>query len=171
MEQSIDFRYLYHGTGVYFQSPDLELCHGYRDYGKGFYLSTGIEHAASMARRRSGLTGNVYIYTYQMPQDLIGVNTKIFKAGSVEWLDFIMQNRNYGQTIHPYDIVIGPTADARTIRLIDTYTHGGFGAAASLRAKTKLIEELKPYRFPMQVCICTQTGLEQIRRIDEKRII
>lgn len=171
MEQSVDVRYLYHGTGVYFQSPDLELCHGYRDFGRGFYLSTGIGHAELMARRRSGLTGNGYIYTYQMPRPLTGVSTKIFKDSSVEWLDFIMQNRNHGQTIHPYDIVVGPTADARTIRLIDTYTHGGFGAVASLSAKTKLIEELKPYQYPMQVCICTQTGLEQLCRIDEKRII
>ncbi len=171
MEQSADFRLLYHGTGVYFQSPDLEMCHGYRDFGRGFYLSNGIDHAELMARRRSRLTGIGYVYTYQMPRNPTGVNVKIFKADSVGWLDFIMQNRNYGQTMHPYDIVAGPTADARTIRLIDMYTHGGFGAAASLSAKTKLIEELKTHRFPMQVCICTQAGLNQICRIDEKRII
>lgn len=171
MERSSDFWYLYHGTGVYFQAPDLELCQGYRDFGRGFYLSTGIDHAELMARRRSRTTGSGYIFTYQMPRNLTRVTTKIFQSGSVEWLDFILENRRNERTVHPYDIVIGPTADARTIRLIDTYTHGGFGITASLSAKTKLIEALKTDQFPVQVCICTQAGLKQLCRMDENRII
>ena len=73
--------------------------------------------------------------------------------------------------MHSYDIVIGPTADARTINLIDRYVHGGFGAVDSLVAKSQLVEELKTYRYPTQICICTQAGLDQICRVNEKRIV
>ena len=171
MEQSAEFRSVYHGTGVYFQEPDLRMCRGYRDFGKGFYLSAGIGHAELMARRRSAATGTGYVYTYQMPQKPVGVSIKIFRSGSIDWLDFIIQNRNYGQTMHSYDIVIGPTADARTINSIDRYVHGGFGAVDSLVAKSQLVEELKTYRYPTQICICTQAGLDQICRVNEKRIV
>ena len=50
---------LYHGSNVEIQSIDLSMCKPYKDFGKGFYLTTLKEQAKRMAMRVSRIFGDL----------------------------------------------------------------------------------------------------------------
>lgn len=161
----------YHGSGYNFNEINLSKCKGYRDFGRGFYLSERREHALSMAKRGLMKTGEGYIYHYRVPSSFpLGVNVKYFKSASIEWLDFIIENRSLKYHKHKYDVVIGPTCDAAVTNLIDKYESGEFGEVGNIEAKQRLIKELKTHVFPFQTCVCTKRGVECITRINKEKI-
>ena len=41
---------LYHGSYVAVEKPELERCYPYKDFGRGFYLTTSQEQAVSFVR-------------------------------------------------------------------------------------------------------------------------
>ena len=41
---------LYHGSYVTVEKPELEKCYPYKDFGRGFYLTTSQEQAVSFVR-------------------------------------------------------------------------------------------------------------------------
>ena len=48
---------LYHGTNCVIEKIDLDKCRPYKDFGKGFYLTTIKEQAEKMAKRVSKIYG------------------------------------------------------------------------------------------------------------------
>lgn len=46
---------LYHGSNIEIMKLDLSKCKPYKDFGRGFYLTTLKEQAARMAKNRAAL--------------------------------------------------------------------------------------------------------------------
>ena len=129
---------LYHGTISQFDIIDVNAGKGYKDFGKGFYATAVVSHAERIAlrnkeiairrqiflERRSNIkTEPIVAYRYNLlfNEKTDGLSVKIFKTADSEWLRFIMKNRKFRGSAHDYDIVIGPTADAETMTIINEY--------------------------------------------------
>ena len=50
MKNLEDGMILYHGSYCVVKNPDLEKCAMYKDFGRGFYLTTSKEQAKSFAK-------------------------------------------------------------------------------------------------------------------------
>lgn len=109
---------LYHGTNVDFDSIDLQASKPNKDFGRGFYLSDNRQQAEEMADARVALAGGVpIVIAYDFDEKLLDsgvLNVRLFKGYTEEWANFILENRkNAADTIHDYDIVVGPIANDR----------------------------------------------------------
>lgn len=66
---------LYHGTNLNIEKIDLKLCRPYKDFGKGFYLTTIKEQATKMALRTSKLYGgDPVIISYEIRDDFLSLS-------------------------------------------------------------------------------------------------
>lgn len=153
----------WHGTGVKFRYFDLSYSRDLMDFGSGIYLSESREHALSIARAKAIRTGAAYVFKYKVNMTDIrkALKVKEFKGASKEWLEFILMNRvGYVQT--DYDIIIGPTADARANEIIKNYYNryvcNGYKI---LGADYRLLkEQLKVNRYATQICLKTQKAVD-----------
>ena len=124
---------LYHGSNIEITEIDLNKCKPYKDFGRGFYLTTLKEQAARMAENRAALfDGEPVITVFEVEDeimDLPELNTGTFPTSpTVEWARFIVNNRSKEfddfesldcNIDSKYDVVFGPVADdavAATIR-------------------------------------------------------
>lgn len=84
---------LYHGTNCSIDKIDLNKCRPYKDFGKGFYLTTIKEQAEKMARRVSRIYGGspiVNAFIYDIDADNSDINIKSFPAPTEEWARFVI---------------------------------------------------------------------------------
>ena len=124
---------LYHGSNIEIMDIDFDKCKPYKDFGKGFYLTSLKHQAVRMAENKVALFGGEPIVTvYEVDDDIMSkedLNTKSFPMNpTIEWARFIVnnRNRNFDDTASEecnidakYDVVLGPVADdaiAATIR-------------------------------------------------------
>lgn len=123
---------LYHGTNCVVDKIDLNKCRPYKDFGKGFYLTTIKEQAEKMAKRVSRIYGGkpvVNVFRYDSVVDN-GINIKRFDAPTEEWARFVINNRNGEKTAgdnnsdNKYDIVIGPVANDDLALLFRQFSNG-----------------------------------------------
>ncbi|MCD7737075.1 MAG: DUF3990 domain-containing protein [Lachnospiraceae bacterium] len=54
---------LYHGSNVEIEKIDLDLCRPYKDFGRGFYLTTIESQAGKMALRTSKIYGGKPVFS------------------------------------------------------------------------------------------------------------
>lgn len=158
---------LYHGSPFLFKEIDLSAGGSFKDFGKGFYLSTNKNHAISAGKRNKYIGHNrVYLYTYVVHPDISKlVNVKVFSEPDIDWLNFVMMNRKNPIVNSSFDVVCGPTADARMFNVIRRYEIGYYNRMYGDRAYEYLISDLKPYRYPHQVCILTERAKQLIRLV------
>ncbi len=109
---------LFHGTNVDFETIDLTKSKPNKDFGRGFYLSTDEEQAREMAQSKVDLYefGEPIVQEYEFDDTMMAqLNVKRFNSYSEEWAEFILMNRNNpcNNSVHDYDIVIGPIANDR----------------------------------------------------------
>ena len=153
---------LYHGTNIDFQEIKLELCTPNKDFGKGFYLTPLVARARERAKDRCEREqkGTPVVQKYEFNEaSLGGVSVMTFASTNVEWLDFILENRNKKcKQQHPFDIVIGPVADDGVITSISLYE-------ARVITRAELIERLKYPKPYIQYCFCTQRAIDLLSRI------
>ena len=109
---------LYHGSNVNIEVPNLSKSKPYKDFGQGFYLSADKNQALRMAEQKTLqlLIGEPIVSEFEFDETLLQGNelkVKIFEDYSVEWANFILQNRDIHNQhpIHDYDIVYGPIVD------------------------------------------------------------
>lgn len=160
---------IYHGTDSYFDVIDLNQCNWNTDFGHGFYLSENYNTALKRVRNKlDGNDGIGYVYSYSIPSITelrnIGFNVKLFRGADISWIDFIIKNRKDTSFIHPYDIIIGPTADANTITLINKFLRE---TNRNKMDKANLIDKLDVSKYGIQYCFCSQISLDylQMRKI------
>ncbi len=134
---------LYHGSNILIQEIDLARSKPYKDFGQGFYLSSNREQALRMAEIRAYFTaeGEAVVTEFDFDESLLtdgSLNVKLFDDYSVEWAEFIIQNRSLEvqQPCHNYDIVYGPIADDGVGLQLKRYENG----AISIE---QLVAELK----------------------------
>jgi len=115
---------LYHGSNQEISSINLHLCKPYKDFGRGFYLTTMERQAELMAKRTARIFGGAPFVTVYTFDEAILTDTafsiKTFVEPDIEWALFVLNNRNRDFQNHSdsnsnhdnkYDIVSGPVAN------------------------------------------------------------
>jgi hypothetical protein len=102
---------VYHGSNFEIIDIDLSKCEPYRDFGRGFYVTSIREQAAYWAERKGYDNGTQgYVTEFEFIETAFEYwKFKIlrFKDYTEEWLDFVVMNRNRSLPVpaHDYDIV------------------------------------------------------------------
>lgn len=113
---------LYHGTNIDFDEIDLKKSKPNKDFGQGFYLSADLQQAKELASARVDLVGGEpIVLEYEFDEALFTsgeLRVLKFDDYSEKWAKFILANRNNksSQSVHNYDIVIGPIANDKVGR-------------------------------------------------------
>lgn len=86
---------LYHGTNCSIDKIDLNKCRPYKDFGKGFYLTTIREQAEKMAHRVARIYGGEpTVNVYEFDGIPAGLKVKRFESPTQDWAMFVIRNRN-----------------------------------------------------------------------------
>jgi hypothetical protein len=112
---------VFHGSNTGFDKVLLNFAKDRRDFGRGFYTTLIREQAADWAEILCGRSKTKTAYLYEFEFSLTGLTVKKFDVMSKEWLDFILENRVKGKTLHGFDIVTGPVANDRTVNTLNLY--------------------------------------------------
>lgn len=131
---------LYHGSNVEVSVPDLAKSKPYKDFGQGFYLSADKGQAMRMAEQKTLqlLVGEPIVSAFEFDEALLQsdeLKVKIFEDYSVEWANFILQNRDFHNQhpTHDYDIVYGPIADDGVTFQLRRYQSGAISIEELVR--------------------------------------
>lgn len=155
---------LYHGTGTEFDKINILHSIYTKDFGDGFYLTDDFETAKKRAIQKGRKQGYGIVYGYYVPKDLLdGLRVHNFQGVSLNWFDFVVSNRNIDGFKHDYDVVIGPTADANAVGILDDYMDGEYGNPNDRMVKAKVIDMLKTYVYGKQFCFSTQNAVNRIQ--------
>ena len=162
---------LYHGTNIYYEEPDLAEALDFKDFGRGYYLTTNQLQAERWAIRDlkdNDINDVAYVYEYEFDAD----NTKNLRILELlvynkEWLDFITAHRTTVEKNIQYDLIFDRMADSRGPILVE--------AIRDYRNKIKTAEEtLAIARFRdqnmNQYCFKTQEALEKIKRVKYEEV-
>lgn len=127
---------LYHGSNQVIDSIDLRRCKPYKDFGKGFYLTSIERQAELMAKRTAKIFGgSPYVTAYTFDETVLSntaFSVKAFSEPDVEWALFVLNNRDRGFQNHSdpnsnhdskYDIVYGPVANDDIALLFRSFTN------------------------------------------------
>ena len=152
---------LYHGSNQIIKVPDLNKSRKFLDFGSGFYLSTGVKQAENRAKsaRLFFDTGNPVINIYDFDETLVNLNILKFKSADIPWLDFVIANRK-GEPVSQYDIVIGPTANDKTVLTIDQYMQGMYDRLEN--PKEIVIQLLQPEKLEIQFLFATEKAISNL---------
>lgn len=157
---------LYHGSNVKIEVPNLAKSKPYKDFGRGFYLSADKNQALRMAEQKTLqlLIGEPIVSEFEFDETLLQSNelkVKIFEDYSVEWANFILQNRDVHNQhpIHEYDIVYGPIADDGVTFQLRRYQAG----TISIDELVKELQYAKGITF--QYFFGTTLALEKLKRL------
>ena len=111
---------LYHGTNQKFDAFDFNKAKNFKDFGKGYYLTTDFNQAQKWAQKRGEKAKKAYIYCY----DVADVQTDSLKILELlqydqKWLEFISENRIEGRE-PDYDIIYDRIADNQYLEISNT---------------------------------------------------
>lgn len=162
---------LYHGTNLDINSISLSMCRPYKDFGRGFYLTSIEEQARKMAYRVSKIYGgNQIINVYEIDDDFLSKkDLSIMDFGiavTEQWATFVMNNRNRNFTEFEnilcnadckYDIVAGPVANDDLAMLFREYQQHTIELEV-------LIKELSYKESTNQISFHTQRAIELLRK-------
>jgi len=160
---------LLHGTNGIIQRPDINKCKSKNDFGKGFYLTPNWNRAWEMGRRRVEFYGgfvtvNAYEYS-QRDAESSGLRILRFEGFSIDWARFVIQNRDVPFFSHPYDIVIGPVADAILDAVLFSHRNEYGKQYFEDDSLLNFIEKVSQFGSSyVQYCFCTQRALETLKK-------
>lgn len=104
---------LYHGTNINFDTFDFKKAKGFKDFGKGYYLTSNLSQAQRWAQKKAHIGNKAYIYGYSVEH--IDVSEwKILELLEYDekWVEFISRCRIEGME-PDYDIVYDRMADSQ----------------------------------------------------------
>jgi len=163
---------LYHGSNQEIDSIDLLRCKPYKDFGRGFYLTSIELQAELMAKRTARIFGgSPYVTAYTFDETVFS-NTSLsimaFTEPNVEWALFVLNNRNRAFQDHSnsnsnhdnkYDIVTGPVANDDIALLFRSFTNEHIDLAALVKGmKYKKLSD--QYSFHTDCAIALLTKVE-----------
>ena len=161
---------LYHGSTMTVRKPAISRSRSKTDFGKGFYTTTSREQAekwAQIKKNREGDDENVraVVSVFAFDETLLDsakYNTRHFDGATVEWLNFVVDNRR-GDTSHDHDIIMGPVANDKLYATISLYETGVLDAAAA-------IEQLKTHQLFDQLSFHTAKACGLLTFIDSYEV-
>ena len=168
---------LYHGSYCRVEKPDLRRCREFKDFGKGFYLTSDLSQATRFARlslkkaQENGMVTSgqreAYISCFTCQFDATE-RIKIYENADAEWLHCIVGHRKENsfpkivEQLCQFDIIGGKIANDATNATILAYMAGTFGEIGSPRADEICISLLLPDRLHDQYCFRSEFALENL---------
>ncbi len=165
---------LFHGSNIEINDIQLEKCRPYKDFGKGFYLTTIEDQAIIMAKRISRIYGGSPCVTiFDFKRDRISdkeLAVKTFDNPSAEWALFVLNNRNRSYLDfsdancnhdNKYDIVIGSVANDDIALLFRTFSSG-------LIDVNTLVNEMKYKNLTDQYSFHTPKAISYLIKVGAK---
>lgn len=176
---------LYHGSYCIVETPDLQKCAKYKDFGQGFYLTTSKEQAKSFAKisstkakARSLISANekfgyVSFYRVNNIQEL-----KIFKfeTADKEWLHCIVAHRGNECFLEQqdkmkfFDVISGKIANDDTNRTIAAYMDNLYGPMGKESVDNYCISLLLPEKLQNQFCFRTEKALSKLQFLKSEKV-
>ncbi len=176
---------LYHGSYCIVENPDLSKCAMYKDFGRGFYLTTSKEQAKSFAKisakkaKEKGLLPHSEKFAYvsffkvNMNDEL---KTFAFKTADKDWLHCIVAHRRMGsfeeikKSMQDYDVISGKIANDDTNATIITYINNVFGPIGSEQADRMCISLLIPERLQDQFCFRSDKSISSLKFLKSEKV-
>lgn len=154
---------LYHGTNETFSSIDLSKSRIGKDFGIGFYLTSDKSVAQRQAERKlmQWGKGEARVFAYKWEEEKTSdLSIMQFDKYSVEWANFILQNRQNrtNQNRHQYDIVVGPIADDTIGFQIRRFQDG-------IISIEQFLEKIKYHTVTMQYLFATERATKTLIRL------
>ncbi|MBR3328783.1 MAG: DUF3990 domain-containing protein [Atopobiaceae bacterium] len=174
---------LYHGSYTPVAKPNLAKCARFKDFGRGFYLTSSLSQAQSFARlslRKAKENELVepdqdvgYVSRFRVrafSPHAISICT--FQTANTAWLRCIAAHRKRGAFVRDlailesYDVIIGKVADDQTNNTLVTFLSGGYGPFESQAAMELCIGLLLPDRLDDQYCFRTDRALSLLDYVE-----
>ena len=158
--------YLYHGSNMKVETPQLILSNRTLDFGSGFYTTSDESQATRWAklqtkRRKKGeAVLSIYDFDEEQAAELALLR---FEEADQKWLNFVTQNRKNLYNGDKFDIVIGPVANDTTMPVLSDYMAGNISEEVALIL-------LKPQKLANQYAFLTQKGLQCLIYLGGKEI-
>ena len=176
---------LYHGSYCEVVTPDIGKCSPFKDFGRGFYLTTERSQAEQFAKLslrkalENGVVpasqnfGVVSVFKFHVSDQ---TEVMIYPEADEEWLHCVVAHRK--QRIFEkirnesakYDIIGGKIANDATNATILTYMSGAFGEVGSKEADEICIRLLLPERLQVQYAFRTGKAIAQLEFTGSNRI-
>ena len=150
------YMFLYHGSNVTVDKPQLIGQTRGLDFGPGFYLTTSEKQAAKFSetvfkRKKSGSAiVNVYEFDMSAAENTLAIQK--FGRADAAWLRFVAENRLKIYQGSEYDMVIGAVANDTLMPTIQAYLSGFISEEATLVT-------LRVKKLVDQVCLKTGKAL------------
>ena len=159
---------LYHGSYTMVKTPLANAGRRNLDFGKGFYVTNLKSQAEKWAlvvggRRNDNDEGVVSVYEFD-ESVMASYNVLRFPDDDIEWLDFVIANRNGEDAAKGYDAVEGGVANDQVIDTIEDYEMGRITAEQALA-------QLRFKKPNHQLCIRNQEILDKHLHFRESYII
>jgi len=130
---------LYHGTTQIIHEIDLTKGRHRTDFGQGFYLGSNLDVARRWAKSRAAFSGKPVVMKYTLGGSIFSdenVNPLIFDEPTLEWLNFVRDNRRKGKPDdrlrHTHGIVRGSIANDKVNFVVEDYISGKITAEVAI---------------------------------------
>lgn len=185
MKKLYDGIILYHGSYCEVRQPDLKKCAAYKDFGKGFYVTSSKRQAENFISTSLKKAKSQGVITEDQPYGVISsfefedsdeLMKYAFSDSDAEWLHCVVGHRKKGtfpamiKDMERYDIISGKIADDATNFTIVAYLAGTYGTIGSKDADDLCVSRLLPDRLKDQYCFRTDLALKHLRFIGSERI-
>lgn len=174
---------LYHGSYCSVENPNLEKCALYKDFGRGFYLTTSKEQAKSFSKisvaRKLGKGNTIGKFAYVSffrVKNTDDLNILNFEAADISWLHAIVAHRTKNNFIEVrkameyYDVVSGKIANDDTNATITAYMNGLYGTIGSVQADSICISLLLPERLQDQFCFRSPKSISKLEYLKTEKV-
>ena len=176
---------LYHGSYCVVEYPDLEKCAAFKDFGRGFYLTTSKEQAKSFAKISATKAKSRGIIPYDEKfayisffkvDNIDDLKSFAFKTADVDWLHCIVANRKDGsfsevrKSMQDYDVISGKIANDDTNATIIAYMGNVFGTMGSEQADKMCISLLLPERLKDQFCFRSDKAISKLEFLKSEKV-
>ena len=159
------FQGLYHGSTVEIKEIDIAKSKPNKDFGRGFYLSADRLQAQRLAEYKAyQIGGNPVVNVYDFDERLLTDGTlkvRRFDSYSKDWAEFIFANRQSktGESVHDYDVVIGPIANDKVGVQVRKY----FDKEITLETFLENLKYMKGITF--QYFFGTEKAIKYLRKL------
>ena len=159
---------IYHGSTQLVKIPEIRKGDTFLDFGPGFYTTTSAEQAERWAkikmRRENKAIGYLSIYEFDFETALKQAKIRRFHAADIEWLQFVVKNRNGEIQDTPCDMHIGPVADDNVYRSIRLFETGVLDADETVkRLKTEVLQDQWTFHTEKILTIVRFVGSKEVR--------
>ena len=160
---------IYHGSTDLVENPEIRQSDVYLDFGVGFYTTTSYDQALRWAlikmRRKNSETGFVSVYELDLEQAEKNLNIRRFDCADMEWLMFVVNNRNGQDKIDQTDMTIGPVADDNVYQSIRLFETGVLDAEDTVkRLKTEVLHDQWTFHTAEMLQYCKFIRAEEVRK-------